>query len=95
MKRSQIALLWVGAVLALAVIASVVTASMTPAHGASELMDAEAIAGDAGPRGFHGGEVAGRPQVDMSRGNDWQVDQPWRHQPDSVDRPTARSRAPA
>ena len=74
MKRSQIALLSLGGVLALVVIASVVSARIALSHGASEPMDAETIAGGAGLRGFHGVEVAGKWQVKLSRGDDWRVD---------------------
>ena len=59
MKRSQIALLAVGGLLAVCVIATVLSARIASSHGASEFGDAEAIAGGAGLRGFHGVEVAG------------------------------------
>lgn len=74
MKRSQIALLSVGGVLALAVIASVVSARIAPYRGAPEHVDAQASSGDAGLRGFRAVEVAGRWQVRLSRGDDWRVD---------------------
>ena len=74
MKRSQIALLAVGGVLAGIVIASVVSARIALTHGDSEFVDAEAMAGDAGPHGFHGIEVAGRWQVKLTQGADWRVD---------------------
>ena len=74
MKRSQIALLSVGGFLAAVVIASVVSAGIALSHGDSEIVDAEAIAGGAGLRGFQGVEVAGRWHVNISRGDDWQVD---------------------
>ena len=74
MKRSQIALLSVGGVLAGVVIALVVSARVALDHGATEHVNAEAIAGGAGLRGFHGVEVAGRWRVNISRGDDWQVD---------------------
>lgn len=74
MKRSQIALLSVGGILALVVVASVVSARIAPYRGASELVDSQASTGGAGLRGFHDVEVAGRWQVKLSRGDDWQVD---------------------
>ena len=74
MKRSQIALLSVGGVLALAVIASVVSARIAPYRGAPEHVDAQASSGDAGLRGFRAVEVAGRWQVRLNRGDDWRVD---------------------
>ena len=74
MKRSQIALLSVGGVLALAVIASVVSARIAPDRGAAEVVDAQASTGGAGPRGFREVEVAGRWHVRLSRGDDWRVD---------------------
>ena len=74
MKRSQIALLSVGGVLAVAVIASVVSARIAPYRGASEPVDEQAIAGGAGLRGFHGVEVAGKWHVRLNRGDDWRVD---------------------
>ena len=74
MKRSQIALLSVGGVLALAVIASVVSARIASYRGAPELVDAETIAEGAGLRGFREVEVSGRWQVRLSRGDDWRVE---------------------
>ena len=74
MKRSQIALLSVIGVLAVAVIASVVSARIAPYRGASEPVDERAIAGGAGLRGFHGVEVAGEWHVRLNRGDDWRVD---------------------
>ena len=74
MKRSQIALLSVGGFLAAVVIASVVSARIATSYGDAELVDAEAVAGGAGPHGFHGIEVAGRWQVKLTQGADWRVD---------------------
>ena len=74
MKRSQIALLSVGGILAGIVIVSVVSARIALSHGGTEFLDSEAIAGGAGLRGFDGVEVAGRWQVNVSRGDDWRVD---------------------
>ena len=74
MKRSQIALLSVGGILAGIVIVSVVSARIALSHGGTEFLDSEAIAGGAGLRGFDGIEVAGRWQVKVSRGDDWRVD---------------------
>ena len=74
MKRSQIALLSVGGILAGIVIVSVVSARIALSHGGTEFLDSEAIAGGAGLRGFDGVEVAGRWQVKVSRGDDWRVD---------------------
>ena len=74
MKRSQITLLSAGGFLAAVVVASVVSARIAHTHGDPEFVDAEAIAAGAGLRGFHGVEVAGRWQVNVSRGDDWQVD---------------------
>ena len=74
MKRSQIALLSVGGILAGIVIVSVVSARIAISHGDSEFVDAEATGGGAGLRGFDSVEVDGRWQVNVSRGDDWQVD---------------------
>ena len=74
MKRSQIALLSVGGILAGIVIVSVVSARIALSHGGTEFLDSEAIAGGAGLRGFDGVEVTGRWQVNVSRGDDWRVD---------------------
>ena len=60
MKRSQIALLSVGGLLAGVVIIFVVSARIALSHGGTEYLDSEAIAGGAGLRGFDGVEVAGR-----------------------------------
>ena len=74
MKRSQIALLAVGGVLAAVVIASVVSARIATSYGDAELVDAKAVAGGAGLRGFHRVEVAGKWQVNLTQGADWKVD---------------------
>ena len=74
MKRSQIALLSVGGVLAGIVIVSVVSARIALSHGGTEFLDTASIAGGAGLRGFDGVEVAGRWRVNVSRGDDWRVD---------------------
>ena len=74
MKRSQIALLSVGGILAGVVIASVVSARIALSHADSEFLDAEAIAAGDGLRGFRGVEIAGRWQVNVRRGDDWHVD---------------------
>ena len=74
MKRSQIALLSVGGILAGIVIVSVVSARIALSHGGTEFLDSETIAGGAGLRGFDGVEVTGRWQVNVSRGDDWRVD---------------------
>ena len=74
MKRSQIALLSVGGILAGIVIVSVVSARIALSHGGTEFLDTAAIAGGAGLRGFDGVEVAGRWRVNVSRGDDWRVD---------------------
>ena len=74
MKRSQIALLSVGGILAGIVIVSVVSARIALSHGGTEFLDAASIAGGAGLRGFDGVEVAGRWRVNVSRGDDWRVD---------------------
>ena len=78
MKRSQIALLSVGGVLAGIVIVSVVSARMALSHGGVGFpdaeSDAESVADAAGLRGFDGVEVVGRWRVDVSRGDDWRVD---------------------
>lgn len=71
MKRSQTALLSLSGVLALAVIASVVSARIAPYRGNSE--HAEARAGTAELHGFRGVEVAGRWKVGLTRGDDWRV----------------------
>ena len=74
MKRSQIALLSVGGILAGIVIVSVVSARIALSHGGTEFLDTASIAGGAGLRGFDGVEVAGRWRVNVSRGDDWRVD---------------------
>ena len=74
MKRSHIALLSVGGILAGIVIVSVVSARIALSHGGTEILDSEAIAGGAGLRGFDGVEVAGRWKINVSRGDDWRVD---------------------
>ena len=74
MKRSQIALLSVGGLLAGIVIVSVVSARIALSHGGTEFLDSEAVADGVGLRGFHSVEVAGRWQVNVSRGDDWRVD---------------------
>lgn len=74
MKRSQIALLSVGGVLAGIVIVSVVSARMALSHGGIGFPDAESVADAAGLRGFDGVEVVGRWRVGVSRGDDWRVD---------------------
>ena len=74
MKRSQIALLSVGGILAGIVIVSVVSARIALSHGGTEFLDTASIAGGAGLRGFDGVEVAGRWRVNVSRGDGWRVD---------------------
>ena len=74
MKRSQIALLSVGGVLAGIVIVSVVSARIALSHGGTGFPNAESVSDAAGLRGFDGVEVAGRWRINVSRGDDWRVD---------------------
>ena len=74
MKRSQIALLAMGGVLAGAVIASVVSARIALSAGKSTLVYGEPVSASTELRGFREIEVAGTWRVSASRGDDWQVD---------------------
>ena len=74
MKRSQVALLSVGAILAGIVIATVVSARIALSHGYSALGETDAVAGVSELRGFNEVEVDGTWQVNLSQGDDWRMD---------------------
>ena len=90
MKRSRIALLSVGGVLAVIVIVSVVSARIALSHGGPGFLDGEVVSDAADMRGFDGVEVAGRWRVNVSRGDDWRVDLSYPE--DLADRVTVRLR---
>ena len=76
MKRSRIALLAMGGVLAAVVIASVVSARIALSPGSSAPADAQSFSGGTKLElhGFRGIEVAGRWRVEVSQGDDWRVE---------------------
>ena len=74
MKRSQIALLAMGGVLSGIVIASVVSLRIALSHGDSAFIDAKPVSRATYLRGFDGIEVAGSWDVNLSRGDDWQIE---------------------
>ena len=74
MKRSQIALLAMGGVLAGAVFASVVSARIALSPSKSAFVDGAQISGNLELRGFRNIDVAGRWHVNLSRGDDWRIE---------------------
>ena len=73
MKRSQIALLAMGGVLGAVVIASVVSARIALSPDNSGFRDGAKARGSAELRGFREIDVAGQWQVNVRRGDDWQM----------------------
>ena len=74
MKRSQIALLSVAGILAGIVVATVVSARITLSLDRSAFVDGAQVSASTELRGFREIEVAGNWQVNVSRGDDWQMD---------------------
>ena len=74
MKRSQIALLAMGGVLAAVVIASVVSARIALSPDNSGFLDGAKVRGSAELRGFREIDIAGQWQVNVRRGDEWRMD---------------------
>ena len=74
MKRSQIALLAMGGVLAAVVIASVASARIALSPDSSAFLDGAQVWGSVELREFREIDVAGRWQVNVRRGDDWRIE---------------------
>ena len=74
MKRSQIALLVMGGALAGVVIAFVVSARIALSSDGFAFFDGPHITGNVELHGFRNIDVAGHWNVNLSRGDDWQIE---------------------